>query len=58
MPANREVALRLNDALQRLRAVVDEPGACEVAAGQALDEEVRLLQIPAFETFAVTHREE
>lgn len=58
MPANREVVLRLNGALQRLRAVMDELGACGVAAGQTLDEEVRLLQILAVQTFAVTHREE
>lgn len=37
---------------------MDELGASEVAAGQALDEEVRLLQILAIQTFAVTHREE
>ncbi|MET8271677.1 hypothetical protein AB0P40_15185 [Streptomyces sp. NPDC079189] len=58
VPANREVALRLDVALERLSAVMDKLGACEVAAGQTLDEGVRLLQILAIQTFAVTHREE
>lgn len=34
-----------------------ELGACEVAAGQMLDEEVRLLQIFVISLFAVTHCE-
>lgn len=36
---------------------MDKLGACEVAAGQALGEEARLLQSLAVYTFAVTHCE-
>lgn len=57
VPANHEVALRLNDVLQQLRAGTGELGGCRVAAGQALDEEVRLLQLLEIYTFAVTHCE-
>lgn len=57
LPANGEVAFRLNDVAQRLRAVMGDLRGLRGRRGKTLDEEVRLLQILVIYTFVGTHCE-